>query len=41
LIKSSGGVFDVTVNGTLIYSKDETGEFPDNGKLIAQLKTLA
>jgi len=41
LIKSSGGAFEVTVNDTLIYSKLETGEFPDHGNLLAQLKTLA
>lgn len=29
LIPSSGGVFEVVVNGELIYSKKRTGQFPD------------
>ncbi|PLX76008.1 MAG: hypothetical protein C0614_10405 [Desulfuromonas sp.] len=37
LIKSSGGVFEVVVDGRLIYSKKETGEFPDEMKLIKGL----
>ncbi|MBL4950668.1 Rdx family protein [Neobacillus sp. YIM B02564] len=34
LIPSSGGVFEVTVNGEKIYSKDETGLFPDTEEII-------
>jgi selT/selW/selH-like putative selenoprotein len=37
LIKSSGGVFEVVVDGKLIYSKKATGEFPDEMKLIKGL----
>ena len=29
LIPSSGGCFEVTVDGDLIYSKLKTGQFPD------------
>jgi selenoprotein W-related protein len=29
LLPSSGGCFEVTVNGELIYSKLKTKEFPD------------
>lgn len=29
LFPSSGGVFEVTVNGTLLHSKKASGEFPD------------
>jgi selenoprotein W-related protein len=29
LIPSSGGCFELSVNGKLVYSKLETGEFPD------------
>jgi len=28
LIEGSGGVFEVTVDGTLVFSKKETGRFP-------------
>lgn len=29
LVPSSGGVFEVIVDSELIYSKKQTGEFPD------------
>jgi selenoprotein W-related protein len=29
LIPASGGCFELTVDGRLIYSKLETGKFPD------------
>jgi len=37
LIESKGGVFEVTVDGQLIYSKKATGEFPDPEKLLKGL----
>lgn len=37
LIKSSGGVFEVIVDGKLVYSKKATGEFPDEMKLVRDL----
>ncbi|PLX91497.1 MAG: hypothetical protein C0620_11170 [Desulfuromonas sp.] len=37
LIASSGGVFEVTVDGDTIYSKKQTGQFPDEERLIASL----
>jgi selT/selW/selH-like putative selenoprotein len=39
LIKSSGGVFEVTVGNELIYSKKATGEFPDEHQLVKKLVT--
>lgn len=38
LIEGSGGVFEIEVNKKLIYSKIETGEFPDNDQLIKKIK---
>jgi len=38
LVPSSGGVFEVFRNGTQIYSKDETGEFPDEEEIIEALR---
>ena len=35
---SSGGVFEVFKDGDKIYSKDETGEFPDEDDIINQLR---
>jgi len=33
-------VFEVNVNGEKIYSKKETGEFPDHDLIIQQLEKL-
>lgn len=33
LIESSGGVFDVVYDGKLVYSKFETGRFPNPGEV--------
>ena len=40
LIKGAGGVFDVTADGKLIYSKHQTGRFPDNEEVLQALKGL-
>jgi selenoprotein W-related protein len=37
LVPSRGGCFELTVDGKLVYSKLQTGEFPDERKLVAQL----
>ena len=37
MIPSSGGCFELTVGGDLLYSKLETGEFPDEGKLVEEV----
>lgn len=34
---SAGGCFELTVAGELIYSKLRTGEFPDEGEMIAEV----
>ena len=34
LIPSQGGCFEVTANGELLYSKLETGEFPDEQAIL-------
>lgn len=36
LIKGGGGIFDVVVDGTTVFSRKESGRFPDVGE-IAQL----
>jgi selenoprotein W-related protein len=41
LIKGSGGVFDVTADGVLIYSKHRTGRFPDNEEVLQALRGLS
>jgi len=39
LRKGQGGVFDVEVNGRLIYSKKQTGRFPAHDEILTQLGT--
>ncbi len=41
LIPSEGGVFEVTADGELIHSKNETGKFPAAGAVLALLKQRA
>jgi len=38
LIRGSGGVFDVTVDGKLIYSKHATGTFPEPDEILEDLE---
>ncbi|MBW6519563.1 MAG: Rdx family protein [Desulfoarculaceae bacterium] len=37
LIPSSGGVFEVTVNGKTIFSKKELARFPEAGEIARLL----
>ena len=34
LIPSGGGCFELTVNGALVYSKLQTGQFPDEDAMV-------
>jgi len=37
LIKGSGGVFDVMVDGRKVFSKHDTGRFPEPGEVAGLL----
>jgi selenoprotein W-related protein len=37
---SSGGCFELTIDGELKYSKLATGEFPDEATLMDQIRQL-
>ena len=37
LIPKGGGIFDVSVEDQLVYSKFKTGSFPDENQLIDEL----
>lgn len=37
LIEGGGGVFDVKVDGELVFSKHDCGDFPDENALIQEL----
>ena len=41
LQEGAGGVFDVTVDGELVYSKYRTGQFPDEAALVVELRSRA
>jgi selenoprotein W-related protein len=41
LIRGSGGVFDVTADGALLYSKHSTGRFPENSEVLQALRGLS
>jgi selT/selW/selH-like putative selenoprotein len=38
LITGGGGIFDVVADGTRIYSKHETGRFPEPDEVISALR---
>ena len=41
LVAGSGGVFDVLVDGQVVYSKQSAGnQFPKNDVLIEQIKEI-
>jgi selT/selW/selH-like putative selenoprotein len=37
LLKSGGGVFEITVDGRLAYSKKATGQFPSDEEVLRTL----
>jgi selenoprotein W-related protein len=38
LVASGGGVFDVDADGRRIFSKHETGRFPEADEILERLK---
>jgi selenoprotein W-related protein len=40
LIPGHGGVFEVALNNKLIYTKSNTGRFPDDGEIAAIIKEV-
>jgi len=38
LIAGGNGIFDVIVDGKLIYSKDDVGRFPNPGEIVGKIK---
>jgi len=37
LVKGSGGEFEVSVDGKLVFSKKQLGRFPDAAEVLAQI----
>ena len=40
MIEGGGGIFDVKADGKLVYSKHETGRFPEHSEVLSQLDAL-
>ncbi len=40
LIPGEGGAFEITVNGQKIYSKKQTGVFPDPEKIVRMVREM-
>lgn len=40
MIQGRGGVFDVKVDGKLVYSKQRTGTFPEHEPLIRTIQQM-
>jgi len=38
LILGRGGVFEIMLNGDLIFSKKEKGRFPDDGEIVSLIE---
>jgi selenoprotein W-related protein len=41
LIASHGGVFEISVDGRLLFSKKSLGRFPDEGEVLELIRSLA
>jgi len=41
LVVGGGGIFDVVVDGDKIYSKHETGSFPEDDAIVQMLRERA
>jgi selT/selW/selH-like putative selenoprotein len=41
LVRGDRGVFDVTVDGALIFSKHSAGRFPDETALVEKIRSLS
>ncbi len=41
LVKGHNGIFDVTVDGKLLFSKNRDGRFPADPDVVSRLKQMA
>jgi selenoprotein W-related protein len=40
LICGGGGIFDVVVDGEMIFSKHEAGRFPESDEILSKLRGI-
>ncbi len=38
LIRGDNGIFDVVADGALVFSKDQTGRFPENAEVVKAIR---
>ena len=38
LVRSGGGVFEIEIDGDLIFSKRKSGRFPEDGEIVKLLR---
>jgi len=41
LVEGSGGIFDVEVDGNVLFSKAVAGRFPEEGEVVALIRDYA
>ena len=41
LVASSGGVFEITVDGELIFSKKSLNRFPEDGEVLGLIRSAS
>lgn len=39
LIRGDGGIFDVSVDGELVFSKHTAGRYPETSEILAALRS--
>ena len=39
MIPSGGGVYEITVDGTLLFSKKALGRFPEDGEVVGLIES--
>jgi len=38
LVRGSGGVYEIVVDGETVFSKKKEGRFPDSGEIVALMR---
>ena len=38
LVRGSGGVYEITVDGETVFSKKKKGRFPESGEIVALMR---
>ncbi len=41
LVASGGGIFDVALDGELVFSKLDAGRFPEHNEVIAKIRKIS